>query len=142
MELEKLMQAYKINGVNAELKEMNEKKEKAGVILYENGISASYLLDNEDIIIIMKIFFNELTDDKLTLSNQIDYSVNVINIIKQTINLLANVTNEEINMILETLGLFDGTFKKGKQVRHLEFEYKIEIVSGLICFTIQEIVKG
>lgn len=142
MELEKLMQAYKINGVNAELKEMNEKKEKAGVILYENGISASYLLDNEDIIIIMKIFFNKPTNDKLTLSNQINYSVNVINIIKQTINLLANVTNEEINMILETLGLFDSTFKKGKQVRYLEFEYKIEIVSGLICFTIQEIVKG
>lgn len=41
-------------------------------------------------------------------------------------------------MILQSLGLFDNTFQKGKQIKHLEHEYRIEVVSGLLCLTIKE----
>ena len=47
MKLEHLMQAYKINEIEAELKEeteatdINGNKERAGVISFGNGISAS-----------------------------------------------------------------------------------------------------
>ena len=51
MKLEHLLQAYKVNNIEAKLKEMNDKQEKAGTIKFTNGISASYLLDNENIVL-------------------------------------------------------------------------------------------
>ena len=42
-------------------------------------------------------------------------------------------------MILDTLGLFNNTFKEGKQVKYNGYGYKIEIAEGLILFTIGEI---
>ena len=144
MKLEHLLQAYKVNGIEAELKEMNNKKEKAGVITFENGISASYLLDNEDIVIAMKIFFNCLTRDSLTVTNQISHVIKIIQIIQNTVMLLGNVTQKESNMILESLGLFNNTFTEGKQIKHLEHTYKIELIDKLLCLSINEIelLKG
>lgn len=115
MKLEHLIQAYKTNNIEAELKEMNNKNEKAGVITFVNGISASYLLDDEDIVIAMKIFFNCLTTDKLKIQNQISYTIKILNVIQNTIMLLCNVPQKECNMILDKLGLFDDTFKKRKE---------------------------
>lgn len=144
MKLEHLLQAYKVNNIEAELKEMNNNNEKAGVITFENGISASYLLDDEDIVVAMKIFFNCLTTDKLTIQNQLSYTIKVLTIMQNTIMLLSNIPQKECNMILEKLGLFDNTFVHGKQMKHLEHIYKIEIIEGLLCLSINEIelMKG
>ena len=144
MKLEHLLQAYKINNIEAELKEMNSNNEKAGVITFTNGISASYLLDNEDIVIAMKMFFNCLTRDDFKLTSQINHVIKIINIMQNTIRLLGNATQKEANMILESLGLFDKTFTEGKQIKHLEHTYKIEVIDGLLCFSINEIelLKG
>lgn len=114
MKLEHLMQAYKVNNINAELKDMSNDEERAGVITFANGISASYLLDNEDVVVAMKIFFNCLTTDKLTMTNQLNYTIKIITIMKQTMMLLSNIPRKECNMILEQLGLFDNTFQKRK----------------------------
>lgn len=110
MKLEHLIQAYKINNTEAELKEMNNEDEKAGVITFANGISASYLLDDEDIVVAIKIFFNCLTTDKLKIQNQINHTVKILTIMQSTIMLLGNIPQKECNMILEKLGLFDNTF--------------------------------
>lgn len=144
MKLEHLLQAYKLNNIEAELKEMNKDNEKAGVITFTNGISASYLLDDEEIVVAMKIFFNCLTRDTLTITNQLSHTIKVIQIMQNTIMLLENVPQKEANMILEGLGLFDNTFKDGKQIKHLEHTYKIEVIDELLCLSINEIglLKG
>lgn len=138
MKLEHLIQAYKINNIEAELKEMNSDNEKAGVITFANGISASYLLDDEDIVIAIKIFFNCLTTDKLKIQNQISYTIKILTIIQNTIMLLSNIPQKECNMILEGLGLFDNTFVNKKRIKHLEHSYQIEIIDGLLCFSMVE----
>lgn len=114
MKLEHLIQAYKLNKIDVEIKEMNSENERAGTITFANGISASYLLDNEDIVIAMKIFFNCLTRENLTITNQLSHTIKVLNIMQNTIMLLANVPQKECNMILEKLGLFNNTFQKRK----------------------------
>ncbi len=139
MKLEHLLQAYKINNIDTEVKNMSDKKEKAGVITFADGISASYLLDNEDIGIAMKIFFNCLARNNSKPQAQINHVIKVLNVIQQTIMLLGNITQKETNMILEKLGLFDNTFKEGKQIKHLEHTYKIEVIDGLLCLSINEI---
>ena len=145
MKLEYLMQAYKINNINAEIKDMSNETEKAGVITFSNGISASYLVDNEDIVIAMKIFFNCLEPNKnnITINSQVDYAVKIIGVMQRTIMLLANITQKEANMILESLGLFNNIFTNTneKKIKHLEHEYRIEAIDGLLCFTINEVVE-
>ena len=119
MKLQHLIQAYKVNNINAELKESIKAGEEraAGVISFTNGISASYLLDDEDIVVAMKIFFNCLVPDekgKLTVTNQIENAIKILAIMQKTMMLLSNISQKESNMILESLGLFDNTFTKRK----------------------------
>lgn len=144
MKLEHLLQAYKLHNIEAELKEMNSNNEKAGVITFANGISASYLLDDEEIVIAMKVFFNCLTRETLSMSNQINHVIKIISVMQNTIMLLGNVTQKEANMILESLGLFNNTFTEGKQIKHIDHTYKIEVIDGLLCLNINEIelMKG
>lgn len=144
MKLEHLLQAYKVNNIEAELKEMNSNSEKAGTITFVNGISAAYLLDDEDIVISMKIFFNCLARENMKLNSQLSHVIKVLTIMQNTIMLLANIPQKECNMILDKLGLFDNTFIQEKQIKHLEHTYKIEVIDGLLCFSINEIesMKG
>lgn len=138
MKLEHLIQAYKINNIEAKLKDMSNENERAGVITFANGITASYLLDDEDIVIAMKIFFNCLTTDELKIQNQISYTIKILNIMQNTIMLLGNITQTECNMILDKLGLFNDTFKEEKRIKHLEHSYQIEVIDGLLCLSINE----
>lgn len=141
MKLEHLLQAYKANSIEAELKEMNINNERAGVITFANGISASYLLDDEDIVIAMKIFFNCLARGSMNLDSQLSHVIKVLTIMQNTIMLLTNIPQKECNMILDKLGLFDNTFMQGKQIKHLEHTYKIEVIDGLLCLSINEILE-
>lgn len=115
MKLEHLIKAYKANNIEAEIKNMSNEEERAGVITFANGISASYLLDNEDIVVTIKIFFNCLARDSKKLSAQLNHVFKILNIMQNTIMLLANITQKECNMILDKLGLFDNTFQKRKE---------------------------
>ena len=140
MKLAHLIQAYNFNKIPAKIKEEVEvDKERAGTIEFYNGIVASYLLDNEDIIVAMKLFMNCLTRDTLTLTGQLSHTIKVLQVMQQTIMLLGNIPQKECNMILEKLGLFDNTFSKGKQIKHLEHTYKIEVIDGLLCLSIEEV---
>lgn len=141
MKLEHLIQAYKVNNIEAELKDMSDENEDAGIITFSKGISAAYLLDNEEIVVSMKMFFNCLNRDSIKLDNQLSHVIKVLNVMQSTIMLLCNVPQKECNMILDGLGLFNDTFKEGKQIKHLEHTYKIEVVQGLLCLSINEVEK-
>lgn len=119
MKLEHLIKAYKVNNIKAEIKTMNSESEKAGVIYFEKGISASYLLDDKDTVVAMKIFFNCLARGDLKIQSQISYVIKTINVMQNTIMLLSNIPQKECNMILEKLGLFNNTFKKRKENKTL-----------------------
>ncbi len=115
MKLKHLIQAYNYNNIPAKIKEeIEQDSERAGTIEFYNGIVASYLLDNEDIIVAMKLFMNCLTRDTLTLTGQLSHTIKVLQVMQQTIMLLGNIPQKECNMILEKLGLFDNTFQKRK----------------------------
>lgn len=142
MKIDHLIQAYNFNRIPAKIKEENEyNNERAGVIVFVNGISASYLLDNEDIVIAMKLFMNCLDKDNLTLSGQLSHTIRVLQIMQQTIIQVANITQKECNMILEKLGLFDNSFTKEKQIKHLQHIFKIEVINGLLCLSVEEIIN-
>ena len=135
MKLEHLIDGYKHNGINVEVIIDNE-KEKAGIIKFTDYISATYYEDDE-IVKSIQVFANTITSKEI--SNQLDHTINLLKVLSNTIELLTNVSGEVRNMILDTLGLFNNTFKEGKQLQHNNYRYKIEIADGLILFTIGEI---
>ena len=96
------------------------------------------MLDDEEIVVAMKIFFNCLARNSFKVDAQISYVIKVITIMQNTIMLLSNIPQKECNMILQSLGLFDNTFTQGKQIQHLDHTYKIEIIDGLLCLSINE----
>lgn len=139
MKLEHLIQAYNFNKIPANInEEIKQDNERAGVIKFNKNINASYLLDDEDIIVNMVIFCNCITYRK-ELKEQLKHTVEVIKVLQKTIELLANVPQKEANMILENLGLFDDTFKEGKQIKHLKHKFKIQTKEGLLMFNVEEI---
>lgn len=139
MKLEHLIQAYKVNNVNVEVKDMSKDNERAGTMTFADGISAAYLLDKEDIVITMKIFISCLNTEALKVEKQLSHTLKALNIIQNTMMLLSNIPQKECNMILEELGLFNNAFKEGKQISHLDHTYKVEIIGGLLCLSINEI---
>lgn len=147
MKLEHLIQAYNFNRIPAKIKEeYNEDNEHAGVIEFNKNINASYLLDSEDIVINMIIFCNcidiQASDSSkdTTLINQINHTIEVIKVLQKTIELIANIPQKEANMILDRLGLFNNTFKEGKQIEHLGFIFRIKTIEGLLNFNIEEVI--
>lgn len=139
MKLEHLIQAYNINKIPAMISnEYINEDERAGVITISKGISASYLLDDEDIVIAMKLFVNCLNRKDLKIISQVNHTIDTLKTIQQTIMLLSNIPQKECNMILEQLGLFDGTFKEGKQIQHLGYSFRIEVINGILCISIAE----
>lgn len=139
MKLEHLIQAYKFNNIEAVVEDMSNNEEKAGTINFDKGIAAAYLLDDEDVVISLKMFINCLARCSFKLDTQLSHVINAVRVIQQTIMLLSNVPQKECNMILEKLGLFDSTFKDGKRISHLDHTYKIEVIDGLLCISIDEI---
>lgn len=137
MKFEHLIQAYKVNNIKADVETMDENNERAGTIKFDKGIASAYLLDDEDIVISLKMFFNCLGGN--TMSEQLSHSIKVLNLIQQTIILLSNVSKKECNMIIEKLGLLDSSFKGGKMIKHLDFVYRVEVIDGLLCFSLDEV---
>ena len=136
MKLEHLMQAYSFNKINANIeKETNNQKEKAGIIKFNDNVNASYLLDDEGIVVAMNLFSNCVVDNKKTIDNQIEHTINTLTIIQKTIELLANTKQEEANSILKQLGMFCGKIE-AKAVIFTDYVFKIEAVGGLLMFTI------
>ena len=135
MKLEHLIQGYNFNRIPAKINK--EISEEAGVINFYDGITASYLLDDEEIVICLNVFINCLAKEMM-LDKQIQHTTKVINVLQQSIMLLTNITQEEANIILQKLGLFDGSFSEGKQIKLFDYAYKVKVVDGLLCFTINE----
>lgn len=130
MKLEHLIEAYRFKGLNVET---TKQEDKAGVIKFTDYIYATYYEDDE-IVKSIQVFANTIADKEI--NNQVEHTINLLKVLSNTIELLTNVSEEIRNMILDTLGLFNNTFKEGKQVKYNGYGYKIEIADGLILFTI------
>jgi hypothetical protein len=111
MKLEHLIKAYIHNGVEAELNRNGS--ERAGTIKYADGINSAYMVDEDDTVIAMKLYINCLAR-AMNVRAQKEHTIKAIKVIQQSIMLIGNITLHECNMILKSLGIFDGTFQKRK----------------------------
>ncbi len=133
MKLEHLIQAYNFNKIPAKIeKEIDSPEEKAGVIKFNEDIYASYLLDEEEFVSSVNLFINAIKANNLDI--QLKHTTDVIIIIQKTIELITDVTQEEANNIMKSLGLFNGKLKE-KAVRLIDYIYEIKPENGIIIFS-------
>ncbi len=138
MKLEHLIQGYNFNRIPIMIeREINDAKERAGVLKFDEDINASYLLDDEGIVIAMNLFSNCVVEKNKTMDNQLKHTTKTLTIIQKTIEQLGNTKQEEANQILKQLGMFSGKLKT-KAVRFTDHVYKIDIANGLLIFSMIE----
>lgn len=138
MNLKHLIQGYNFNKIPAKIdKEINQEKERAGVIKYNEKIHGSYLLDDEEIVVAITIFSNCVVEKDKTMDNQLKHTTQTLLIIQKTMELLGNIKQEEANNIMKQLGMFSGKIKE-KAVHFLNYVYKIDVANGLLMFTMLE----
>ena len=85
MKLEHLIQSYQFNRIPAKIKQtMKDKNEVAGVIEFNENIYASYLLDEEGFVIVLKLFINGIVDKNKKIANQIKHTTQSLIIIQKS----------------------------------------------------------
>lgn len=129
MKIDHLIQAYKINNIEAEIQEKNI---KSGMIKYGEGMASDYFLDSEDSIVSIQMFFNQKKD------RDVLYSIKVIQLIQITIMLFCNVSQKEANLILKELGMFEKEKQNDTFIQHLKYQCRMKIENGLLYFSISE----
>lgn len=134
MKLEHLIQAYNFNKIPATIKKEENRDEVAGVIRFNDDIYASYLLDNDKIVIAMNLYCNCISNNK-TISKYIKHTTNILTVIQKTIELLGNTKKKEANKILEQLKIFSGNIET-KAVKFIDHIYKIEATEGILVFSV------
>lgn len=135
MKIKHLIEGYNFNCIPAKINnEVEESGEKAGVIKFTEDIYASYLLDEEEFVSGLNIFINAVKQNNKEAKGQVEHSIETINIIQKTIELLGNLTQSEANSIMTKLGLFNGKLKE-KAVRLIDYIYEIKPENGIIIFS-------
>ena len=135
MKIKHLIEGYNFNCIPAKINnEVEESGEKAGVIKFTEDIYASYLLDEEEFVSGLNIFINAVKQNNKEAKGQVEHSIETINIIQKTIELLGNLTQSEANSIMTKLGLFNGKLKE-KAVRLIDYIYEIKSENGIIIFS-------
>lgn len=130
MKVDHLIQAYKMNKIEAELQEKNA---KSGMVKYGEGMVSDYFLDSENSIVSIQMFFNQIKDKDVL------YSIKVIRLIQTTIMLFCNISQQEANLILNGLGMFRKEKQEDTFIQHLQYQYRIKIENGLLYFSISEL---
>lgn len=140
MKLEHLIQGYNFNRIAARIKE--EISSEAGVITYlkDENINASYLLDKDGFVEALVLFSNCVVGSNKTFVNQLKHTTDTLIIIQKSIELLGNTKQEEANKILSRLGLFNKRIKR-KAVKFMNCVYEVDVIDGVLKFSITEAEK-
>lgn len=103
----------------------------AGVIKHTKDILSTYFMVDGNIKTIQT--FTTAKVDK-----QILHTTKLIKVLQEIGMNLCELTQEEMNKVLRSLGLFNGIFKP-KQTFLYDYVFKVEAANGLILFTIAEV---
>ena len=138
MNLKHLLESYKYNMINVELQEINRKSnESFGVLKFNDDISSVFYLEpKEEYVKSIQIISAATPSKDLTLSNQLKHTEKLLEIIIKTIQILTYLNEQEIKIILNSLGLFDGSFIEKKQLKHDKYYFKIAVIDNLLMLTI------
>ena len=137
MKVEYLLECYRYHNIcykSIDEESIITSDDKIFIINFDKHVKA-VCCKNSEIVYSIRI----VADWGMGISNYNMHTLNVFNIIRTSINCLSNISHKEINIIFSSLGLYDGTFVKGKKIKNYENLYKIEVIDGILVFTIAKL---
>lgn len=72
-------------------------------------------------------------------SKQIKHTESILKVFKSVLTLLCEYDDDDIGLAMNRLGLFDLSFKFGKEMSLYDYLLKAEVVDGLFIVTIAEV---
>lgn len=109
----------------------------SGVIKYSDDIFLTYFLE-DNIITAFQMFAACIPTNKLV--NPVEHSITIITKVQQALINVCSVDQQEANAAMHILGLFDSSFKIGKQSALFDYLLKSEVVEGLLLISATELV--
>lgn len=70
---------------------------------------------------------------------QIKHTESILKVFKSVLSLLCEYDDDDIRLVMNRLGLFDLSFKFGKEMSLYDYLLKAEVVNGLFIVTIAEV---
>lgn len=70
---------------------------------------------------------------------QIKHTESILKVFKSVLKLLCEYDDDDIGLVMNRLGLFDLSFKFGKEMSLYDYLLKAEVVDGLFIVTIAEV---
>lgn len=128
MKLDHLIKGYSSRGIDVELKEENK---PVSILKFTDNIFAN-CYETENVITSIQI----IADTKV--KEQLKHCTDIIKILSVTIDLQTNLFEDERNIVIKSLGLYDGTFVEGKNYITETYVFKTYIMSGVLIMLISE----
>ncbi|MDE8240092.1 hypothetical protein PT229_00955 [Erysipelothrix rhusiopathiae] len=70
---------------------------------------------------------------------QIKHTESILKVFKSVLTLLCEYDDDDVRLVMNRLGLFDLSFKFGKEMSLYDYLLKVEVVDGLFIVTIAEV---
>lgn len=108
----------------------------SGVIKYSDDIFLTYFL-KDNIVTAFQMFASCIPTNKLV--TPIDHGITLITKVQQALINVCSVDQQEANAAMHILGMFDSSFKVGKQTVLFDYLLKSEVVEGLLLISATEL---
>lgn len=140
MKLEHFIDACKYNDINIKLK-FNNEEEKVSILQINNDIYIVAFSDDEIITSIQFISTCIPTEEK-NINNIIQHTSMILDLLVKLIKIFDSVDTEGAISILKNLGFFNSDLKDKKFFKNKMYKYLASTSSGLLFFTISEIINN
>lgn len=135
MNLKHLLECYKYKNITYNSITYEPDNRNIITIHFNEYVKAVCVSDDE---VILKI--NILIENNREISNMTLHAINVLNIIACSLHCISNISIEEEKIILQSLGLYDGSFRKNKSIKHENTLYNCKLIDNILWFSIDKTV--
>lgn len=133
MNIKHLLECYRYKSIDYKSVTYEPDNKNIATIHFSKYIKAVCVSDNE---IILRM--NLLIEYSRDILNASKHAIDVLSIIICSLHCLSNISNEEEKIILKSLGLYDGSFKKTKKIEHEGVTYICSQIDNILSISISK----
>lgn len=131
MNLKHLLECYRYKNIGYSSITYEPDNRNIATIHFNDCVKAVCVSDSEKILNMNILISYNKKDNSNVLQ-----AISILNIIACSIHCLSNISSEEEKIILKELGLYDGSFKNTKRIRHEDVLYKCGIINSILTLSI------
>ncbi|MDE8339818.1 hypothetical protein PT226_05240 [Erysipelothrix rhusiopathiae] len=120
---------------NMNVKEIHQDK-SSFVLKHSEDLFQTCYCQDDDVTAVQLFATACVSKDSI---KQIKHTESILKVFKSVLSLLCEYDDDDIRLVMNRLGLFDLSFKFGKEMSLYDYLLKAEVVNGLFIVTIAEV---